>query len=359
MHALSVGEAQTAGVLLRGLKENFPERPRVLTVSTTAGLAFAKEKLSSLAYVYPSPLECSFSLRAYLEALKPSLFLLIETDIWPAWLRSLKEAGIPALLLNAAISEKAFSRLRRWPFLSRKLYGEFQVITAASPEDQERLRKLPLETEVLYLGNLKYEFNPPAPEEIARLAEELKPYLNPPVLVAGSTHSGEEVLILRAFRRLSRGTLVVCPRHPERAPEILELARKEGLSASLRSRPGAGSVMVVDTLGELRALYGLSNLSIVGGTFVPIGGHNLLEPAALGKPVIFGPYVESVLSVARELEKEGGGLSVQPTEEELSKAIERILKEASERGLRARRVYERHRGALKKHLQLVEKFLYA
>ncbi len=357
LHTLSVGELQAAGALMEGLARRFPHYELVLTVATASGFKTARQRLGKRFRVYPAPLHCPGALKRYVSAIDPRLFILVESDLWPDMIGFLRIRGVPLILANAALSGRSLSRLKRFRFLTRLLYEPFSVIVAASEEDRQRIETLNPGPSVLYLGNLKYDFPPPEKEEIERLREILAPCLRSPVIVCGSTHPGEETLLLEAFRKFSRGTLILCPRHPERAGEVKARAEAMGLRVALRSRPAPAEVLVIDTLGELRALYGLADLAFVGGTLVPVGGHNLLEPASLGVPVVFGPHLESVSSVARELERAGGGLRVEARPEALLKAWEKVLLEARIRGRAAHRVYGQHRGAVERYLALLANYL--
>ncbi|RUM88197.1 MAG: hypothetical protein DSZ24_04305 [Thermodesulfatator sp.] len=357
LHTLSVGEVAGAGVLGLAIKKRFSSLRVILTVATLAGYKRAQRHFGDHLEVWPGPLLCSQVFERYFQAFSPRLFVLVESDLWPNLIYYLKKKGLPLLLANAALSEKSYKRLARVPRLARWLYGPFSVLVAASPEDRARLTRLLPQTPILYLGNLKYDFPPPSPEEVENLRRTLLPHLQNPIIVAGSTHPGEEVLILKAFRLLGKGSLILCPRKPERATELLALSREFGLSAALRSRPSPSQVLVVDTLGELRALYGLAEVALVGGSWVPIGGHNLLEPAALKVPVVFGPYTESVDSVARELLSSGGGLRVASDPSALAQTLERTLVEKSLRGKAAFSVYQTHRGAVDRYLRLLSQFL--
>ncbi len=353
VHALSVGEAQTAGVLLRRLLSELPGVRPLLSVSTPSGIRFAEKRLPFVPVV-PSPLDCPFSLRRFLAQVNPSVFVLIETDLWPRVLVELKKRSVVPLLFNASISEASFKRSCRVKGFVRRLYSEFEVITAASPRDKARLEEL-LGREVLYLGNVKYDFEVPGEEELKGLEEELGGFLRRPRVVAGSTHEGEELALLEAFSGLE-GSLVLCPRHPERAAEVARVAEKMGFRVSFRSAPKESDVLVVDTLGELRRLYGLADVAFVGGTLVPIGGHNLLEPAALKKPVVFGRFVESVSDVAEELLSVGGGVLVE-SREGLKEALLFAIESSERLGTKAYRVYESHRGAAERHIHLMKPFL--
>jgi len=357
VHTLSVGELQAAATLVEGLRRRFPQCHPVLTVATVSGYEAASRRFGERFAVYPGPIHCPEALRRYVSVIDPRLFILVESDVWPDLLGWLRRRGVPLIFLNAAISEGSFRRLRRWPALARWFFGAFEVIGTASPEDRRRFVVLDPGPRILYLGNLKYDFPPPSEGEVEALRRELGAYLSPPVIVCGSTHAGEEELLLEARRRLSGGTLVLCPRRPERALRVKALAEALGFRATLRSRPGPCEVLVVDTLGELRALYALAEVAFVGGTLVPVGGHNLLEPASVGVPPVFGPYVESVSGVAAELEKAGGGFRVRIDPEDLVRTWRRVLRERSRAARAAREVWYRHRGALERHLDLLAPYL--
>ncbi|WP_457756041.1 3-deoxy-D-manno-octulosonic acid transferase [Thermodesulfatator indicus] len=302
IHTLSVGEVQAAIPLLKALRENLPGYFLVFTVATASGYQQALKRAENLAdLIWPGPIDLYTVIRKYLKSFHPALFILVESDIWPGLLGEIKRRDIPLVLVNAALSERSFKRLNKIPILKDLLFGSFSFIGAATKGDAERLKKLLPEREIFFFGNLKYEIPPPSKEKIARLKTELGPFLKRPVIVCGSTHPGEEELLFEGFRRFGRGSLVLCPRHPKRAEELLKLAREKGFKASKRSNPSASEVIIVDTLGELAALYSLGDVAFVGGSLVPVGGHNLFEPLVFGLPVCFGPYVESISDLAEYL----------------------------------------------------------
>ena len=355
VHTLSVGEVGAALPLLKALKKTFPEHFLIFTVATSSGYALASKRASGLAdLIWPGPLDLPGLPAKYASRFHPEAFILVESDLWPGLLWELKGKGVPLLWANAALSSKAFKRLGRLRPLAELLLSPFDFIGAATRGDAERLSGL-LAREVPFFSNLKFEIEPPSPEEVKKLSQELGPLLKRPLLVCGSTHPGEEEIILEAFRGGSAG-LIICPRDPSRAPEILKLAQKRGFKASLRSKPSACEVLVVDTLGELKSLYGLGDAAFVGGTLVPVGGHNLLEPLYHGVPVLFGPYLESVADVAEIVLKEGLGFEVEDASA-LSRKWQKALQHKGEVKQKAPRVWHLFGSVSTKYAKTLKKML--
>ncbi len=358
VHTLSVGEIQAAAPLLKALREEFPSYALFFSVATVSGFDLARTKLKDLYdFLWTSPLDLFPFVKRFIKALSPQAFVLVETDLWPETLWSLKASGIPLFFVNAALSTKAQKRLSRFRALARLLYEPFDLLGAATPKDQKRLSSVLPEKEIFYFGNLKFDLPPPSLEEAEGLIQELAPKLKPPVIVCGSTHPGEEELWLKAFSLLGKGSLVLCPRKPERADGLLRLARKMGFRASLRTKPQEAEVLIVDTLGELKDLYALADLAFVGGSLVPVGGHNLLEPARWGKPVLFGPYVESIADLAEELEAKRGGRRLRPDPEDIAHALQELLPRARDFGMQALMVAKHHRGAARRYTRFIAEAL--
>ncbi|WP_456433122.1 3-deoxy-D-manno-octulosonic acid transferase [Thermosulfuriphilus sp.] len=358
VHALSVGEVGAGLSFIRVLRKSFSGEV-ILSVSTPWGLTRARETAQKLvSYVFAAPYDLPHLVRKSLEKLRPRLFVLMETDLWPNLLWDLKGHQVPLILLNARLSPRSAERLRLLRPLARLLYGAFDLILAASEADRGRFCALGFR-QTGFVGNIKYDLSPPDPDKIATLAQELP--LSRPIIVAGSTHPGEEEIILRAYLRLKASlpgaSLILCPRHPERALDILRLVESLGLKGCLRSRFSPGvKVVVIDTMGELWALYGLGDVAFVGGTFAPLGGHNLLEPAALRVPVTFGPSLSSVIEIAGELSASGGGIKVEDPER-LWDAWQSLLTRREEAAQAARFVYLRHQGATQRAVEALGRFL--
>ncbi len=358
VHALSVGEIQAARGLLKALKEAMPSATLVLSVTTGSGFSFACRHLKSeVEAIFPAPLDLRPIVQNFVKTIHPEAYILVETDVWPNLLWSLRQKGTSVFMVNAAISQKAYKRLKKCPGLARFLYGPFDLLTTATEDDAKRLKALLPEKEILCLGNLKFDLELPEVSKVKQLFKELGPCLVQPVIVCGSTHPGEEELLLKAFKLFDQGSLILCPRHPDRARELEALARKQGFPTALRSRPYPCRVLIIDTLGELRALYALGEIAFVGGSLVPVGGHNLLEPACLGVPVTFGPYHESVRNLAEEFQREQAGLQVPPDPQAIAAAWEEIMKKRKSMSEAAERLFFKHQGIAPKTAALIQSHL--
>jgi 3-deoxy-D-manno-octulosonic-acid transferase len=360
VHALSVGEVRSALPLLRALGRRFPGLPRCLSVATAQGLAVAREELAgSQVAVFVRPLDLPWAAERLARRLRPRLAVLVEGDIWPGWQWALGRAGAPRLLVNGRVSPRTFWAYRRAGRLARGLFEGFERILVQTRVDERRLQAIGVPHERLAVGgNLKFDSAPPALEPAGReeLARELG-MAGRPVLVAGSTHPGEEEPVLDALVALRQRhpglALVLAPREVSRGSEAVRLARARGLAAARASRgaPAAGTqVVVLDVLGRLAEAYSLGRAAFVGGSLAPVGGHNLLEPAAQGVPAVFGPHTHNFLEMARELEAAGGGRRIQEGRE-LARAWGELLDRpglAREMGAAAREFCRSHRGAVRR-----------
>ncbi len=308
IHTLSVGEVQASLPLLKALKKNYPGYFLVFTVATAQGLEQARLKAEEYAdLIWPGPIDLYPVITRYVKGFNPRAFILVESDVWPGVLSLLKKKGVPLIFANAAISKKSFEKFKKYSFLRKFFFGNFDVIGAATLGDFERFKKLLPTKKIFFPGNLKFEIELPPTDKIEKIISQLSPFLKRPVIVCGSTHPGEEEILFEAFRLFGQGSLVIAPRKTERAQEVLLLAQKKGFDVALRSKPSHAQVMVVDTLGELLALYALADIAFVGGTLVPVGGHNIFEPVLHSIPVSFGPYVESISDLASLMIEEGVG----------------------------------------------------
>lgn len=361
LHALSVGEVRSTLPLIKALGKRFPQRPLALSVATAQGLAVAREELKGQGGVslFVRPLDLCWNVQRLLNRLQPALFCLVEGDIWPGWNWGLERRGVPSLLVNGRVSPRTYQGYRRAGPLARGLLQGFSRILVQTGVDQERLLRVGVDPARLAVGgNLKFDSAPAWLDQPARqsLAAELS-LAGRPVLVAGSTHPGEEEVCLRAFQALAAGrpglALVLAPRQVERGRELMRLATGLGLSAaclSLGTPPENTQVVVLDLLGRLAAAYALAQASFVGGSLVPVGGHNLLEPAAQGVPALFGPHTHNFLEMARGLEECGGGLRL-PGADDLTSAWGRLLdqpRKAQAMGRAGLEFCRAHRGAVQR-----------
>lgn len=309
IHAVSVGEANVAATLAGALPA---ELPLLVTTITPTGQERARRALAGRATVAYLPFDLGLSLRRFLDRHAPAALVLVEGDYWPLLLARCRRRGIPVAVVNGRVGDRTFRRLSRLPALARPLLGTVERFGMQTAEDARRLVALGVAAErVAVTGNLKYEATAPAPlpaveAEIARLAA------GRPFLVAGSTMPGEEAQVLDAFAAAGgggRALLLVAPRHPERFDEVARLlaTRRVAFARRSGSRPGdaangAPGVLLLDSLGELAAVYRHAAATFVGGTLVPTGGHNPLEPARFGRPIAVGPSMENFRDMAAQFD---------------------------------------------------------
>ncbi len=400
VHALSVGEVVSAIPLVDSLQIEFPDKDIVFTVTTVTGMAIAREKLDvKVKAVLTMPVDAWWSVQRIVNFVKPSVFILIETDIWPALLCSLKRKGIRSILVNGRVSPRTFRSYARVPFFTRKMFDPLELCLMQSDLDRERLLQVGLNKEkVITVGNIKFD------RDMAIMSNEerqdwfdilaLEP--SAPLWVAGSTHPGEEEILLNVFERLRglfpRLRLILAPRDTGRSDEIVTMTNGMGLKAVLRTgvseqsekrkaqsekrrvqpatrnpafsgttrhtpseNNGVYDVLVLNTIGELGSVYGLGSVSFVGGSLVPVGGHNLLEPASCGNVVLFGPHTRNFVSMSEALLEAGGGWRVRDGNE-LHEAMKTLLEDAEMRarmGGLAKAFVENNRGALKRVVDYV------
>ena len=361
LHAVSVGEAVAAEPLLARLRARFPDVPIYLSTTTPEGRLVAEEQLSSLLDgVFYQPLDFPFAVRRTLETIRPKLVIVSETEIWPNLYRRAKRLGARLMIVNGRMSDRSAPRYERFRWFFSTVLGEVDRILVQS--EQERARFLAAgapENNVLVGGNLKYDFtasDDSLPVDIASFLDQLDPA---PLLVAGSTREAEEGPIVAAFRKIAtdrpRALLVVAPRHPSRFTEAADAVRASGLPLVRRSELGGDeqpavelpAVLLLDSVGELASFYSRADLVFVGGSLNGWGGHNVLEPAIHGRPVIVGPYMQNFRDIADGLLREQAIVQVQGAGK-LAGAFEQVLadpEKARELGGRAREAAERQRGA--------------
>jgi len=360
LHAVSVGEAQSAAPLLGELRRAFPEQKIFLSVSTPTGRAVAEEKLAALVDgVFSTPYDFAWAVRAALRALRPGLLIVLETEIWPNLYRETRRAGAGLLLANARMSDRSAPKYARRRGFFGAVLRLCDAVLVQSPEDEERFVAAGADPEsVSVAGNLKYDFDaaasPPA-AEIRSFAEAASQ-----VVLAGSTREDEEGPVARAFLAAAdeQSLLIVAPRHPHRFGEAAEALEEAGLTVFRRSELSMDSVpslggptaLLVDTLGELSGLYPLADLVFVGGSLNGWGGHNVLEPALCGKPIVVGPDMQNFREIADTL-LAAGGLVQTPDAESLPGAFRRLLEDpvlATQQGQDALCAAEAQRGAARR-----------
>ncbi len=365
VHALSVGEVTSSLPLVRALRANYPEALLLFSATTKTGEELARKSLSGAVNLFiPFPLDIVCITARFLRLISPDLFILVETDFWPNFLTGLRRRKIPTMLVNGRISEKSHGRHLRFSALFRPLFSCFSLLSMQTEADAAKMRELGVAHHtILPLGNLKYDAFATAPLPSSLTRRQLSIPEGRIVWIAGSTHQGEEEIILDLFTEVRRGYpalfLIIAPRSVERAGVVCASARRAGLRPHLRSSPqipdSSGDIMILDTMGELASLYAICDLAFVGGSLVAAGGHNPLEPAAHGRPVLFGPHMEDFTEIAGDLVRSGGALQCADPKE-LRKAIDTLLADPAllkKTGDRARDMVRRGQGVVGRHLRAI------
>lgn len=367
VHAVSVGEVQAAAALVNTLHERYPDIPLVVTTFTPTGAGRARALFKDRAQVRYLPFDLPDAVRRFFNRIRPRIAVIFETELWPNLYHQCGRRRVPLVLASARLSARSVDRYGRLGALFRETLAQGVVVAAQGEADASRFRALgsdPSNTHVT--GNLKFDFSVPA--DIAERGRALRDYYAPgrSVWVAGSTHGGgEEEALLEAQKliraRQPRALLVIAPRHPNRFGEVAAQLVSRGVRFIRRSQaPAAGAiveaeVMLLDSLGELLDFYAASDVAFVGGSLVPIGGHNLLEPAALGLPILTGPNNSNSADAARLLIG-NGAVQVVQNPQELADKVVTLLTEPQTRtrmGAAGRAFVEANKGALQKLLGLV------
>ncbi|OGP54755.1 MAG: hypothetical protein A2Y65_08650 [Deltaproteobacteria bacterium RBG_13_52_11] len=363
-HAASVGEVRVALSLLAVMKRAYPHHGFMISTTTPQGRAIASQAQGVDAALL-APLDLSWVVRRAVKLIKPCLFLVAETELWPNLLREVKRKGIPVILFNGRISRKSYRFYLPLRFFFRGVLKNFDALCLKSSADRERMISLGASPNAIHVtGDIKFhQIAPPAETEAKRLRRELRLPQDAPVLIAGSTHEGEEEMILQIFKALKvdwpRLILILAPRHLQRIPRVEGLLGSQGVRWVKRTmisderRPE--EVILLDTVGELAAIYGVGTAIFVGGSFCRVGGHNILEVLAHGKGVIFGPHMENISDVAQLVVEKGAGMQVR-TPDELRDGLRSIIVDASFRermGERGIAFLQEHQGALERTMRIV------
>jgi 3-deoxy-D-manno-octulosonic-acid transferase len=365
VHAVSVGEVQAAQPVIKHLLDNHPNERVMVTTTTPTGSQRVRDLFEErVEHVY-TPLDLRPVMNRFLEAVEPRLALVMETEIWPNMLSACEARGIPVILANARLSARSARGYARLGGFTRDTLRRFAAIAAQGPDDAARFLRLGATAErVLVTGSIKFDVRQPG--SLLEQAEALRHAwgAHRPVWVAASTHEGEEEQILQVHRQVRRdhptALLVLVPRHPERFDRVAALVTRQRLSLVRRStgEPCGPDVDVLlgDTMGELPVFLAAGDAAFIGGSLVPVGGHNLLEAAAAGVPVVIGPHSFNFAEITRLLVQEGAAVQVSDTEE-LAACMSAWLSDAAARtaiGENGRRVVEENRGALRRLLAIVD-----
>ena len=365
IHAVSVGEVLAISGLVNALRKQFPEREIYVSTTTLAGHTLAREKFGP-EWVFYLPLDLPFAISPFLAAIQPAMLVLAETEFWPNLLHVAKGSGCQIAVVNARISDRSLPGYKRFRFLLKRVLNDIDLFLAQTEVDHERLIAIRADAErVRVAGNLKFDVKAPAESVLSReLRRVLQP--NQRTLVFGSTVEGEEELLIPCFKSVlrdyPRALIVLAPRHPERFDAVAEVLHSAGLSFWRRSTWSgsalAGGVLLLDTIGELASVYSVAEITFVGGSLVPRGGHNILEPAQFAKPILVGPHYENFREIVRTFLASNAVLVMNT--EQLSATVLRLLQqphEATQLGSRAFHVVEGGRGSTQRTLGAIVELL--
>jgi 3-deoxy-D-manno-octulosonic-acid transferase len=371
VHAVSVGEVTAAAPIVATLREKFPRACIILSTATETGQAMALRLIpQATAFLY-FPLDLPFVVKKVIDRIAPDIVVLTETELWPNFLRHCMKRRIPAVMVNGRISPRSFGRYSKTRFFWADVLSFVREIGVISEVDAQRIRAIGAAPEnVRVMGNAKYDIlaSRVSGDTWSKKAAQMRMTPDSRVFVAGSTHEGEESVVLNVYRELLSEwpdmRLIIVPRHPERGKDVQALVTGEGLSCILMSeiragRRPEGEIVVVDVIGELFSLYSLASVVFCGGSLVAKGGQNILEPAAWGKVVFYGPSMEDFSDEKTLLEEVGAGIPVRSAEELLA-GVKKMLSDPEElrrRGAEGQRRVLSSRGASMRYAEMIVKVL--
>lgn len=366
IHAVSVGEARAAESLVRLMREEWPDKKIVISTVTPTGHAIVKRILREDELVFYAPLDISFVVKKFLRCIAPGLLIIMETEIWPNLIRLSKKQGSKVIFVNGRISDKSYSSYGRFKPLLKHILALVDLFCMQTDEAKARIIALGASPQrVRMTGNIKFDIS--SELKVSPFVSQLKDSLSGCfLLIAGSTHDNEEEALLGIYKSLRKDfpalRLLIAPRHLERLEKIRRIIRLAGLEAvylSQKAKFSSGQVMLVDTIGDLSALYRFCDVAFVGGSLVKKGGHNPIEPALFGKPIIFGKYMDNFKEIRDIFIREKAAIEVnspQSLEYELRK-LSSSLSERKALGDRAKSLLEKNRGAAQRTFNEVKEII--
>jgi 3-deoxy-D-manno-octulosonic-acid transferase len=384
VHAVSVGETLAAKPLIAALRARFPQYRLIVSTTTATGQAVARSRLTEADRVCYFPFDWGFSVRRALDAIRPRAVILMESELWLNFLSECEARGVPVIVANGRVSDRSFARSLKFGFFVRRLYGLVTRFAMQSRLDAERAIELGAPADrVAVAGNLKFDIGDAHDSPKAVEAAKAFALDSAPLVIAGSTTEGEEEMVIAAFeglrkegasgrafgRAFGRVRLLLAPRRPERFDAVERSLKSLRLRAARRSSPDgnceAADVILLDTVGELAALYRFASVVFVGGSLVPKGGHNILEPALYAKPIVVGPHMENFREIASEFLRRGALLQLSGPDPraltaELRDALARLLGDkdyAEKLGSNARRAVDENRGATARTVEIISEYL--
>ncbi|HVH55795.1 MAG TPA: 3-deoxy-D-manno-octulosonic acid transferase [Vicinamibacterales bacterium] len=375
IHAVSVGEVLTARALLQELRERYPRLRIFLSTTTITGHQVARNNLQYIDEVFYFPFDFAFIVRRTLRLVRPRLFVMMETELWPNLLRACHARGVKTLLVNGRISSRSYPRYKLARPFFRHVLAHVERFCMQSEESARRIIDMGADpARVTVTGSLKFDSlerpgaSAPGDRGRNRVLRYFRITADRPVVIAASTLKGEEEPVLEAFQRLratrANALLIIAPRKPERFDDVERLARRSGLNVARRTELRVDAeprqdIVVLDTIGELAQLFQVATVVFVGGSLVDAGGHNILEPAVFGKPIIFGPYMQNFAEIARAFLDNGAGIEVKGARE-LETVLLELMADPVRRaslGAAARALVEANRGARARSLQAIAQLL--
>jgi 3-deoxy-D-manno-octulosonic-acid transferase len=367
VHAVSVGEVLAVGGLVEEIRRRLPQQRLVISTTTDTGQALARKRFGE-ENVFYFPLDFAFAIRPYLATLRPSLIVLVETEFWPNFLRLARANGARIAVVNARISDRSWPSYRRFRWALRKMLSNVDLFLAQTGEDGYRLQSIGAQPERIRItGNLKFDLTSPAPAPIVETFRQALHHAGAgPVLVCGSTVEGEEPMLLKAFEKVlvahPRAEMILAPRHPERFDAVASMLNQVRIRwwrrSSWNGEPIAAGIFLVDTIGELASLYALADVAFVGGSLVPRGGHNILEPAQYGVAIVVGNHTENFRDIVGLFQSRDAVRIVGPVEFPL--VLMNLLANDSERaalGRRALQTAQSQAGATLRAVEALEELI--
>ena len=376
LHCVSVGEAQAAQSLVRALAQNFPRHDLVISTTTVTGQQVARSLFGErAAAIFYFPIDWAWTVRRVMRIIQPAAVFVMETEIWPRLFRECRKQGIPVALLNGRLSEQSLRRYKLVRSFIGRVLNDLTVAAVQTDDDADRFGALGLAKErIKVFGNLKFDSASISTDKV--LEKEIRGRFafdkTRPLIVAASTHAPEERMVLEAFKQTRdshpAARLLLAPRHPERFDEVGALLDESGLKVSRRSTPQSGGdarcdIILLDTIGELRAVYPLAQIVFMGGSLIPHGGQNVIEPASHGICTVTGPHTRNFAAVTKAMVEEGALIQLPPTSDsanELALVLTRLLSDDKRRceiGERAKAVCHRNQGATKRSVELISQIL--
>jgi len=365
VHCVSVGEFRAAIVLIDQLIQNYPEHRILVTTTTPTGSQAVINHYQSEVLHFYFPFDLPIIVNRYIKKINPKLCILLETEIWPNLVHALNTNNIPALLVNARLSQRSLEKYQKFaPNLAKQTLNKFTTVATQNQNSANRFIELGIDTDkVTVAGNIKFDQNPSIDKD---LTKKLKTIVGKQkIVVFASTHLGEESQIINSYLKFKddiNALLIIIPRHPERFKEVYKLAQKQGISITKRSQNKPCQdcqILLGDSMGEMMNYFDISDVVFMGGSLNNTGGHNMLEPAALAKPILFGPNVFNFAEISSDLLKQQGAIQAQNSDELFEKIVDLLgdEKQRKSMGRNAKKYFKSQQGAVKKLNQLIKLFI--